>query len=172
MPQFLLKQSYTTYGRKSEGATRYRRGLYTFFRRTAMDPNLTVFDCPDASISTATRGRSNNALQAMATLNNEVFVEAAKGFAYRLLALDTELSDAQRMHEAFVMALMRPVDNHESALMLQMLKQAREWYGSHSEEALAMADLLQPEGITVQEHAAWTTVTRLILNLDEFLTRE
>jgi hypothetical protein len=172
MPQFLLKQSYTTYGRKSEGATRYRRGLYTFFRRTAMDPNLTVFDCPDASISTATRGRSNNALQAMATLNNEVFVEAAKGFSYRLLALDTELSDAQRMHEAFVMALMRPVDNHESALMLQMLKQAREWYGSHSEEALAMADLLQPEGITVQEHASWTTVTRLILNLDEFLTRE
>ncbi len=67
----------------SGGEDRYRRGLYTFFKRTAPHPNLMTFDCPDSNTTCIERNRSNTPLAALATMNNEVFVEAARGFAHR-----------------------------------------------------------------------------------------
>ena len=68
----------------SEGEQRYRRGLYTFFKRTAPHPNLITFDCPDSNTTNVRRRTSNTPLQALTMLNNEVFVEASRAFARRL----------------------------------------------------------------------------------------
>ena len=65
----------------STGPDRYRRGIYTFFRRTLPEPNLVVFDCPDARSAAVQRTASNTPLQALTTLNQEVFVEAAQALA-------------------------------------------------------------------------------------------
>lgn len=172
MPDVVLSQSFTQYRKQSTGRDRYRRGIYTFFRRTAMDPNLTVFDCPDASASTAVRDRSNNALQAMTTLNNEVFVEAAQAFSVRLLS-DTEThGDQERMIKAFQLALHRLPEPEEMEPLMSLLQAARSWYADHEKEAHALIGEHASNDVTDQEQAAWIHVTRLMLNLDAFLTRE
>src|SRR5262249_25514144 len=69
----------------STGPDRYRRGMYTFFKRSLPEPNLVVFDCPDPSAAAVQRGSSNTPLQALTTLNNEVFFEAAQAMGRRVL---------------------------------------------------------------------------------------
>ena len=69
----------------SPGEDRYRRGMYTFFKRTAPHPNLTTFDCPDANTTKVKRDISNSPLQPLTLLNNMTFVEASQALARRLL---------------------------------------------------------------------------------------
>ena len=69
----------------SKGEDRYRRGLYTFFKRTSPHPNLLTFDCPDSNVACVKRSRSNTPLAALVTLNNATFTEAAKAFAQRIM---------------------------------------------------------------------------------------
>lgn len=172
MPDVVLSQSFTPYRKQSTGRDRYRRGIYTFFRRTAMDPNLTVFDCPDASASTAVRDRSNNALQAMTTLNNEVFVEAAQAFSVRLLSDAESLEDPERIAKAFLLALNREPESEETEPLLQLLQTARSWYADNEDEAKALIGGHSAISVSTDEQAAWIQVTRLMLNLDAFMTRE
>ena len=172
IPDVVLSQSFTPYRKKSTGRDRYRRGIYTFFRRTAMDPNLTVFDCPDASASTAVRDRSNNALQAMTTLNNEVFVEAAQAFSVRLLSDTETIDDQDRISKAFLVALHRQPEPEESEPLMKLLEAARSWYENREDEAKQLVGPHQAGNVAIHEQAAWIHVTRLILNLDAFLTRE
>ncbi|XOV70274.1 MAG: PSD1 and planctomycete cytochrome C domain-containing protein [Verrucomicrobiota bacterium] len=172
IPDVVLSQSFTPYRKKSTGRDRYRRGIYTFFRRTAMDPNLTVFDCPDASASTAVRDRSNNALQAMTTLNNEVFVEAAQAFSVRLLSDTETIGDHYRISKAFLVALHRQPEPEESEALVKLLESGRSWYEKREDEAKQLVGPHHARNVAIHEQAAWVHVTRLILNLDAFLTRE
>lgn len=172
IPDAVLNQSFTKYGGNSKGRDRYRRGIYTFFRRTAIDPNMMVFDCPDASASKAMRDRSNNALQAMTTLNNEVFLEAAQSWSAKLLQALPDATDDLRMNHTFQSALGREPSAEEKAQLIQMLQEARDWFQGHDKEAVEFLGPYASNEMNPSEQAAWMTLLRLILNLDEFFTRE
>ena len=172
IPDAVLNQSFTKYGGNSKGRDRYRRGIYTFFRRTAIDPNMMVFDCPDASASKAMRDRSNNALQAMTTLNNEVFLEAAQSWSAKLLQALPDATDDLRMDHTFQSALGREPSAEEKTQSIQMLQEARDWFQGHDKEAVEFLGTYTSNEINPSEQAAWITLLRLILNLDEFFTRE
>lgn len=153
----------------SAGGDKYRRGLYTFFKRTAPHPNLMLFDCPDSNTTCIERNRSNTPLAALTTLNNEVFVEAARAFADRALRLNTE-SDRERLVEAFLIATVRHADEAELDALVGLLDEARQYYQTNAEAA---RELMQ-ENLSgdIADSAAWTVVGRAILNLDEVITRE
>jgi hypothetical protein len=176
LPAIVAQQTYANSNKYkvSEGDDRYRRGLYTFFRRTAIDPNMSVFDCPDSSGSKPKRDRSNNALQALATLQNEVFHEAAQGFANRLLKLSlaSGLSDRARIRQGYLIAVGREPEREEASLLEDLLQQARDYYQSHSDEATKLVGNHPVKDVAYNENAAWIATTRVLLNLDEFLTRE
>ena len=172
MPEVVIQQSYSRYHHPSQGGDRYRRGLYTFFRRTAPDPNLMVFDCPDASASQALRGSSNNPLQALAILNNEVFHEAAQSLAQRLWNDSALKTDQQRLTRLFEWGFGRAPSEKEADMILPLLAATRAYTGEHPDplSALQAADLSEVD--QASERAAWVAVARLILNLDAFITRE
>lgn len=155
---------------ESKGEDRYRRGLYTFFKRTAPDPNLIVFDCPDASLTSPERSLSNTPLQALATLQNDVFHEAAQAFAKRLLAQPAADDDA-RLTAACAIALGRAPEADEIAAMRELLDAARAYYAGKDAEAVTLAGPHRLPAVPAAENAAWVAAARILLNLDEFLTR-
>jgi hypothetical protein len=132
----------------SQGADRYRRGLYTYFWRATPHPELTVFDAPDALSACTRRPRSNTPLQSLTLLNDAGFYEFAEAFGKRLVA--EESSDPKRISRAFELCL------------------NREPLPAEQERLQKVLDQLRPEG----EQQAWTTVARVLLNLDETITRE
>jgi hypothetical protein len=153
----------------SEGEDRYRRGMYTYFKRTLPDPNLTTFDCPDASATAVQRSISNTPLQALATLNNEVFVEAAQALALRTMKV---LPVHERLNWTFQACLGRPPSSREESLLMELFEENKEWYERHPKEAALMAGRSLADGANAAEAAAWTAAASIILNLDEFITRE
>ena len=173
LPAMIAQQTYagSFKYKPSTGEDRYRRGMYTFFRRTAIDPNLSTFDCPDSSMTRARRDRSNNPLQALATLHNEVFHEAAQAFAVRVLAESgsTE-SDTDRLNRAFEIALGRKPTTRETYPLERLLNQARNWYADRPDDAKRLVGDHRANG-PIAENAAWVATLRTVLNLDEFLTR-
>ncbi|MFG0335276.1 MAG: PSD1 and planctomycete cytochrome C domain-containing protein [Maioricimonas sp. JB049] len=149
----------------------YRRGMYTFFKRTAAHPTLTTFDCPDANTTCVDRATSNTPLQALATLNNQGFVDAARAFARRLLS-ESHDGDAARVRRAFRLCAARPPSAEEVKALLQLLDESREYYSDHSAEAALLAGDAVEGARSTDEAAAWVVVGRIILNMDEFITRE
>ena len=156
---------------ESKGEDRYRRGMYTFFKRTSPHPNLTTFDCPDANLTCVTRQVSNTPLQALASLNNETFAEAARAFARRLLAVPSN-SDEERIKSAFRICVARPATEREISELINLLDESRAWYENHSVEAKLLTGAGDSTDESVFNQAAWTATARVLLNLDEFLTRE
>ncbi len=134
------------------GPDRYRRGLYTFFWRATPHPMLMVFDAPDATRACTRRERSNTPLQALTLLNDEAFFECAEALAGRVLR-DGPPDDTGRLEYAFRLGL------------------ARAPAGSESERLAGLLSEIRGEPRTT-EREAWTTVARVLLNLDEFITRE
>jgi mono/diheme cytochrome c family protein len=155
----------------STGDDRYRRGMYTFFKRTAPHPNLTTFDCPDSNTTCVERRTSNTPLQALATLNNEVFAEAAQAMAARALKA-AAVDDRQRLGRALRWCIARPVSEDELQAFAGLLASARTWYAAHAAEAAAALGAFRVENGEPSEVAAWIATVRIMLNLDEFLTRE
>jgi hypothetical protein len=179
-PSFLFVPP-TSYGPKiwkeDTGNGRYRRGLYTFQYRSVPFPPLQTFDAPNGDFSCVRRVRSNTPLQALTTLNEPVFMECARALALRTVREGGE-TDAQRLGYAFRRCLARKPTERESAALLQLLKKQRqqlERSGSNAWE-LATADPAHPpklsQGITAEQLAAWTTVSRVLLNLDGTITKE
>src|SRR5690606_15717911 len=126
------------------------RGLYTYFQRSAPHPGLVLFDAPDATVSCTRRIRSNSPLQALTLLNDVAYFEFAQALADRTLKASSE--DSGRLSKAFQFALNRDPSDAERGRMLRLLS--------------AMRDSKQ------DDRAAWTAVSRVLLNLDEFMTRE
>ncbi len=155
----------------SEGADRYRRGMYTFFKRTAPHPNLTMFDCPDANLTCVERRTSNTPLQALTVLNNETFVETSRAFAKRLLQ-DSAASDTDRLTKAFRLCVARTPEEYELLSLAELLEKSRNWYHDHSEAALQLVSTDGTAEVTPAENAAWISTARILVNLDEFITRE
>jgi hypothetical protein len=158
----------------SAGEDQYRRGLYTFWRRTALHPMFTIFDAPDREESCVARPRTNTPLQALVTLNDPTFVEAARVFAQRIL-LEGPGDLVRRLRFAFRTALARQPTSAE----LRTLQAAyAEEYERNRQDAEAASRLVsvgtypRAAQLDVAEHAAWTGVAMMLLNLDEFVMRE
>ncbi len=150
----------------------HRRGMYTFFKRTAAHPNLMTFDCPDANITCVERRASNTPLQALVTLNNDVFLNAARDLSHRVLTtIDT--NDEDRLGWAFRLCAVRPSSHDEREVLLDLLRDARDYYRQHPEDAALLGGVGTGEaGVSPEEFAAWAATNRVLLNLDEFITRE
>jgi len=152
----------------SQGEDRYRRGMYTYFKRTAPYPGLTTFDCPDSNTTCVQRRASNTPLQALTMLNNEAFAEAAQALAARALAAKAA-GDAERLAYALRRCVSRQPSEFELKRLGDLLRAAREEFRSKPEEAKKAAGA---KAAAPEEAAAWTAVARILLNLDEFITRE
>ncbi len=150
---------------EAKDESRFRRGMYTFFKRTAPYPDLIVFDCPDANSVSLKRNISNTPLQALTTLNSRAFAEAAQAMAKRLLA---DADDAARLQHCVRLCLTRPATTAELATLGRLLDQARAYYTTHPDEAKAAAG----DADRAIEVAALAATVRIVMNTDEFITRE
>jgi hypothetical protein len=156
--------------KESEGPDRYRRGLYIFFQRTVPYPELITFDAPDSTVTCTRRRRSNTSLQALNLLNDPVFFEAAQGLALRLIE-DGQGGTAERIDQAFLLTLGRKPSTAERQ-RIQKFYYARSAALSEKQESATAIMPLVPEGSKPADAAAWVGVSRILLNLDEFITRE
>jgi hypothetical protein len=160
----------------SEGDDRYRRAMYTFWKRSVPHPTMLTFDAPAAEQSCVRRVRSNTPLQALVTLNEPTFNQAARWLAWRALAAAG--NDAERATWAFRQCVSRKPSAQETAVLLKLLEAARKEFADRPKDApqFAFADPRNPPplpaGATATDVAAWSTVTRAILNLDETITKE
>lgn len=155
----------------SEGPNRYRRGLYTFFKRTAPDPNLMTFDCPDSNISITQRNISNTPTMALATLQNAVFHEAAQAFAKRLLTQRGGRDERALLTHAYRIALSRAPTEKELTILGKLLEDYQQHYQDDPKAAEALAAKWIPEGESAISAAPWIATLRILTNLDEFITR-
>lgn len=179
-PDFLF-QPPASYGPKvwkeATGPDRYRRALYTFRYRSVPYPMLQAFDAPNGDFACVRRARSNTPLQALTTLNEPIFLECARALALRALR-DGGSCDADRLVYAFRRCLARtPTEAESTALLALLEKQAKRFAeGSLNPWDLAANDPQNPpplpEGATPAQLAAWTAVSRVLLNLDETITKE
>jgi hypothetical protein len=155
---------------QSEGEDRHRRGLYTFIRRTAPYPSLTVFDAPSREFCTARRVRTNTPLQALNTLNDPAFFEAARALAARTLR-EAPPVDQERLARAFRLCTARAPSEEEAKTLLAYQQKERARFERNGEAArLVLAEAAA--GGDAAERAAWTMVASVLLNLDETLTKE
>ena len=150
----------------STGPDRYRRGLYTFFYRATPPPSMNVFDAPDGYSTCTRRIRSNTPLQALALLNDTAYVEFAEGLATRVLK-EVPTGDSARLEHLFRLCLARRPSATEASRLSDLLK--TETASVTEAEAKAVK---APAGVEPKQFAAWMTVARVLLNLDETITRE
>jgi len=155
----------------STGADRYRRGMYTFFWRSSPHPGLMVFDAPDSTTTCTRRLRSNTPLQALTMLNDQAFYESAQEMAVKILH-NAPPDDSARLAYAFRLCLSRQPQAREQARLQQYLVTQLQGFRGASEEARSVFPEHVLTGQDASQYAAWTAVSRVLLNLDEFVTRE
>jgi hypothetical protein len=148
------------------GENRYRRSIYTFAKRTAPFALYNNFDAPTGEACIARREVSNTPLQALALLNDVVFLEAARALGAKLAAEDGSVED--RVRRAFRRCLTRPPTDDEVALLARFFTAQKERFATGELDAKALAGDGPGD---VNERAAWTTLARSLLNLDEAITR-
>jgi hypothetical protein len=159
---------------RDKGEKLYRRSMYTYWKRSAPQPALMAFDTPSREVCVLQRQRTNTPMQALVTLNDDQFVEAARHFARRILNSGKE-TFPEKLNFAFEWATGRPGDQ----LRIDVLK---EFYDEQSkifkddpkraDELLSVGESPRDEKLDPYDHAAWTLLASIILNLDETLNRE
>jgi hypothetical protein len=153
---------------QSAGEDRYRRGIYTTWRRSNPYPSMVAFDAPNREVCTVRRGRTNTPLQALVTLNDPVYIEAAQALARRIM--NGASDDEARLRYAVLLCLARPVREAELEALLQLRERAARHLAGKPQEALQLATNPLgplPEGADPVEYASWTAVANVLLNLDE-----
>ncbi len=159
----------------SSGEDRYRRAVYTYRWRATPHPALNVFDTPDAFASCTRRIRSNTPLQALTLLNDPAFFEISQGFAERLIQ-EGGNTDETRIEMGFRLCLARKPSAHEVSVLKSFLNKQRTLYTDIDTKTLTLV-AQRTNGPVVpesdrSEQAAWTMLARVLLNLDETITRE
>jgi len=153
----------------SSGDDRYRRGMYTYFWRATPNPALMVFDAPDSFSACTRRARSNTPLQALTLLNDQGFYELAQKLAERVLR-DGPADPKARMEFAFKLCTSRLPDVVERSRLLELLQVEQDAFAKAPEQAKELVSAKAKADVSLL--AAWTTVSRVLLNLDETITRE
>ena len=156
---------------EAKGEDRFRRCMYTYFWRSSPYPFLPTFDAPDATTTCTRRSRSNTPLQALTLANDRAFFEMAQGLALRVLS-DGPAYDEGRLRLAFRSCLSRNPSGEELSALVEFLGDQRRRFAQQEASAKSVAPSNRPKGISITEAAAWTAVGRVLMNLDEFITRE
>ncbi|MBL9186558.1 MAG: DUF1553 domain-containing protein [Opitutaceae bacterium] len=157
---------------QDHGEKLYRRSLYTYWKRTAPPPGMMAFDAPNREVCTIERGNTTTPLQALVTLNDPQFVEAARAFAERILARPGD--DTARLGWAFAECVSRAPKLRELGVLAAALERERARYAKDEPAArafLSVGESPRNETIPPAEHAAWAQVATMLLNLSETLTR-
>jgi hypothetical protein len=159
---------------ETKGEDRYRRGLYTFWKRSLPFPSLAGFDAPSGETSCPRRARSNTPLQALTTLNEKTFLEASKAMALRVLK-EGGPDDKSRVRYAFRLCTARAPDPQELNKLITFWREQYQHFENDTAAAVKIAstDLTNmPPELNLHKVAAWAMVSRAILNLDETITKE
>ncbi|HET6424796.1 MAG TPA: DUF1553 domain-containing protein, partial [Planctomycetaceae bacterium] len=155
----------------AEGEDRYRRGIYTYLKRTTPYPSFMTFDGGSGEVCQIRRIRTNTPLQALVTLNDPVYLEAAAALAKRMVNdADDPPGCAKR---GLRLALLRPIRDDEVSPLVRLQKETQQAFGNEADEAVALIKTTRgdPGTMPAPEFAAWIVTASVILNLDEFLTR-
>lgn len=156
-----------------KGESQYRRGLYTFWQRTFLHPSLLAFDAPSREECVVDRPRSNTPQQALVLLNDPTYVEAARALAIRILQ-DGGADTPSRIEFAFREVLGRQAREDEASLLAALYEKHLQQYQADGEAARHLqttGDLQAPETLDPAQLAAWTSISRVLLNLHETITR-
>jgi mono/diheme cytochrome c family protein len=157
----------------SAGEDRYRRGVYTTWRRSNPYPSMSTFDAPNRDICTVRRTRTNTPLQALVTMNDPVYVEAAQALARRAIEKGGATT-AEKAAFALRACLIRPPTEKEVERLVKLHDDAREKFGKDVANATKFATEPLgplPKGVDAADAAAWTVVANVLLNLDEMLMK-
>jgi hypothetical protein len=182
-PEFLF-QPPASYGPKpwgnDTGLSRYRRALYTFRYRSIPYPALQNFDAPNGEFACARRVRSNTPLQALTTLNETLFMECARAIA--ICIVKESATDGDRLNHLVRRCLSREPRSDETKILQDFLDRQKRRFADSSSDPWALitsddvdkervSDQL-PDGATPADLAAWTALARVVLNVDEMITKE
>jgi hypothetical protein len=157
----------------STNGDQYRRGLYTFWRRTAPYAAFMAFDAPSREICTERRPRTNTPLQALATLNDKAFVDCACALARRIMT-EAKGNEKERAIHGFRLCVSRPPSETELDHLLKLYKNSLEKYKHDPKAAQALINsglAPAPKEMDAPELAAWTVIANVLLNLDETITK-
>jgi hypothetical protein len=157
----VASEGFSNVWKTSEGADRYRRGLYTWLQRLSPYSHNVTFDAPPPNSVCTRRDRSNSPLQSLALLNDPVFIEAAEAMARSAMQVELN-SDVQRIQYLFRSAFTRRASAEEERILMQFLNQQRQEAQNH---AAAVTN-------EIAEQMAWTNLCTVILNQHEFITRD
>jgi len=156
-----------------KGEDQYRRGLYTYWQRTFLHPSLLAFDASTREECVVQRPRSNTPLQALVLLNDPTYIEAARVFAARIIR-EAGTDPRSRLERGFRLALSRPPRPREVSVLLGLLARHHHQYQGDPAAARALlgeGDAPSPPDLDPAELAAWTSIARVLLNLQESVTR-
>ena len=156
------------------GASLYRRSMYTYWKRSVPPPNMAALDAPNRETCVFNRQRTNTPLMALVLMNDPTFVEASRGLAARILVSEAA-DDAGRLALAFELATARRPVVEEQEVLLPILRSQRQFYRENStaaEELLSVGSSARDQTLDPAEHAAWTAIATVILNLDETISKE
>lgn len=155
----------------STGEDLYRRGLYTFWRRSAPYPMFVAFDAPSREICVARRVRTNTPLQALNIMNDPAFVEAAKALAKRIL-MDGPNDTRARIAYGVKLCVARPAKSEEIDRLMALYYSELTDYRNDAKAAKAIShDMTYPGVMSQAEAAAWAVICNVLLNLDETMTK-
>ncbi|MFT4540046.1 MAG: hypothetical protein ACI835_002495 [Planctomycetota bacterium] len=158
----------------SQGEDRYRRALYTFHRRTIPYPSMSTFDAPSRELCTPRRIRTNTPLQAFVTLNDPVFIEAARALANRV-RVEGGTDTRERLKYALEVCTCRPASDLSIRRLESLLDQERLHWAETPADAATFLEVEISEMMTefeLVESAAWTVVANVLLNLDAVLVKD
>jgi hypothetical protein len=158
---------------QSSGPDLYRRGLYTYWKRSLPHPTLVTFDAPNREVCTDRRPRTNTPLQALVLLNDPIYVECARVLGQRVLR-ESGADTSARLTYAFKLCTARPPRPAELPILRALYEKQRLRYGRDRAAALRLVGVGEsprPADLDVAELAAWTAVGNVLLNLDETITK-
>jgi hypothetical protein len=156
----------------SDGEDKFRRGLYTEWRRTSPYPSMATFDAPNREVCTIRRNRTNTPLQALVTLNDPVYVETAQALGRQMAAHSGSLPE--KLTYGFRRCVSRPPSEKELSRLVALHTEAKAEFSKDANQAKQLAENPigpAPVGSDLADLAAWTVVSNVLLNLDELLMK-
>lgn len=159
--------------KRDSGTKLYRRSLYTYWKRSSPPPSMVIFDAPTREKCTVRRGNTNTPLQALVLMNDPQFVEAARFFAERIMREGGNTIE-EKIKFAFRLTTSRQPSEQELDVLKQIYQQELENYQAKADQAeqlLKVGEKQRDSSLDLAEHAAWTLISNLLFNLDEFVTR-
>lgn len=159
--------------KRDMGESLYRRSMYTFWKRSAPPASMDIFNAPSRQVCTMRRERTDTPLQALVTLNDVQFIEAARMLAQRALKEGGATEQAQTDYIARRL-LARPLRPAEQKVVAKSLNDLKGFYDNHEKEAkelIAEGDTKADMSLKPERLAAWTMLTNQIMNLDEVLNK-